>query len=260
MTPLPAVFVSHGSPMLAIEDQPARRFLAGLGGALPRPRAILAVSAHWLTAAPAVSAATQPETIHDFGGFPEALYRIQYPAPGAPELAARVAALLQAARLDCAQDPVRGLDHGAWVPLMLMYPQADIPVAQLAIQPRLDPAWHASLGAALKPLRDEGVLILGTGSMTHNLREVFNHAPDAPPVGWAADFAAWFATSTAADDRTALLDYRARAPSAVRSHPTDEHLLPFYVALGAATPGVAGTRVHQSFQHGTLAMDAYTFA
>jgi 4,5-DOPA dioxygenase extradiol len=256
----PSVFVSHGSPMLAIEDQPARRFLKGFGGDLPRPRAILAVSAHWLTTVPVVSAATRPETIHDFGGFPEELYRIQYPAPGAPELAARVAALLGAAGLECAEHPSRGLDHGAWVPLTLMYPDADIPVAQLSIQPRLDPAWHARLGAALKPLRDEGVLILGTGAMTHNLREVFSREPDAPPVGWAADFTTWFAQAAAADDRARLVDYRAQAPSAVRAHPTDEHLLPFFVALGAATPGVAGTRVHQSFQHGTLAMDAYTFA
>jgi len=260
MTSLPSVFVSHGSPMLAIEDQPARRFLAGFGGALPKPRAILAVSAHWLTAMPAVSAAARPETIHDFGGFPEALYRIRYAAPGAPELAAQVASAFQAAGLDCAQDPSRGLDHGAWVPLMLMYPQADIPVAQLAIQPRRDLVWYARLGAALRPLRDDGVLIFGTGSMTHNLREVFNHAPDAAPVDWAAGFAEWFAAQTAADDRARLVDYRAQAPAAVRSHPTDEHLLPFFVALGAATPGIAGTRVHQSFSHGTLAMDAYSFA
>jgi len=260
MTSLPSVFVSHGSPMLALEDQPARRFLAGFGGALPRPRAILAVSAHWLTTVPVVSAATRPETINDFGGFPEALYRIQYPAPGAPELASRVAALFGGAGLECAQHPTRGLDHGAWVPLMLMYPAADVPVAQLAIQPRRDPAWHAALGAALKPLRDDGVLIFGTGSMTHNLGEVFSRDPDAPPVDWAAAFAAWFAAVIGADDRARLVDYRAQAPEAVRNHPTDEHLLPFFVALGAATPGVAGRRVHESFSHGTLAMDAYQFA
>ncbi len=256
---LPALFISHGSPMLAIEDRPARGFLAGLGATIARPKAILVLSAHWGTTAPVVSAAPQPETIHDFGGFPDELYRLHYPAPGAPVLAARVADLLTAAGLPCALHPSRGLDHGAWIPLMLMYPAADIPVAQLAIQPRLDPAHHARLGAALRPLRDEGVLILASGAMTHNLREVFMRDPRAATPEWTTAFVDWFAAETAADHRDALLEYRARAPHAQRNHPTDEHLLPFHAALGAGTPGVAGRRIHASYDHGVMAMDAYAF-
>ncbi len=258
--PLPAAFISHGSPMLAIENRPARAFLAGLGDAIGRPKAILVLSAHWGATAPVVSAAPAPETIHDFGGFPDELYRLRYAAPGAPALAARVAELIGGAGLPCAQHPTRGLDHGAWIPLMLMYPQADIPVAQLAIQPRLDAAHHVRLGAALRPLRGEGVLILASGAMTHNLREVFARDPRAPTPEWTTSFVDWFAAMTAADRRDSLIDYRAQAPHAARNHPTDEHLLPFHAALGAATPGVAGRRIHASYDHGVMAMDAYAFS
>ena len=176
-TALPTLFVSHGSPMLVFEDTPARSFMAGLASTLPRPKAILCVSAHWETDRPAVSGAAKPETIHDFSGFPEALYRLQYPAPGAPELAKRVAELIPNMIIDKGQ----GLDHGAWNPLMLIYPEADIPVALLSILLAAGPAAHVALGRKLAPLR-EGVLILATGGAVHNLASSRSTA-GRPPIG-----------------------------------------------------------------------------
>lgn len=257
MAPLPSLFVSHGSPMLALQDSPARRFLAGLGETLPRPQAILVVSAHWQTAGgPAVSLARQPETIHDFGGFPRALFEMQYPAPGAPDSAERAAALLENAGIAVGRSGDRGLDHGAWVPLRLMYPGADIPVAQLSVVRGATPAQHAAIGRALAPLRTEGVLILASGSLTHNLYEYRGQGIAAPVPHWVGAFGAWMKAHLEADDRPALLDYRGGAPYAVENHPTDEHLLPLFVAMGA---GGKARQIHASVEHGVLAMDAYTF-
>ncbi len=185
---LPSVFVSHGAPTLAVEENDTTEFLRRLGGELTRPRAVLCVSAHWNTRTPAVSAAEEPETIHDFGGFPRELYRISYPAPGAPALAARVADILGASGLACDVSRERGLDHGAWVPLRLMYPSADVPVAQLSIQPQQDPAYHFRLGRLLAPLRAEGVLVLATGSVTHNLGRL---GAGGEPPDWARQFEEW---------------------------------------------------------------------
>lgn len=256
---LPALFVSHGSPMTILEDCPARDFLKSLGSLTRKPETILAVSAHWETETPAISTAERPATIHDFRGFPEALYRLDYPAPGAPALAERTAALLEAADFFVERDEARGLDHGAWMPLLLGMPEADIPVTQLSIQPRRDPAYHAHLGAALAPLRDEGVLILATGALTHNLRDLAWGEPLAPTPDWARDFAGWVEQGVRAGDRTALLDYRTRAPHAAHAHPTEEHLLPFFVALGAGREGTPGRPLHHSYTYGSLAMDAYAF-
>jgi len=251
------LFVSHGAPTLAIQDGPAHRFLKGLGATLPQPRAILVLSAHWETGRPHVMATPAPETIHDFRGFPDALYRITYPAPGDPALAENVAALLREAGLDPVLDRQRGFDHGAWVPLHLIYPQADLPVLQLSINPHGSPTDHHHLGAALAPLRRDGVMLLATGSFTHNLGAFRGQPVDAETPAWVRLFAEWMAERVEAGDTDALLDYRRRAPHAVDNHPTDEHLLPFFVTLGAAAPGERIDRLHASFTHGILAMDAY---
>jgi 4,5-DOPA dioxygenase extradiol len=260
MTRLPTLFISHGSPMLALHDTPAHRFLQELGKSLARPKAILVASAHWESVgAPAVSLASRPETIHDFGGFPQALYDIEYAAPGAPQTAERAASLLEQAGIAVNRSAQRGLDHGAWVPLRLMYPEADLPVAQISVLRDMTPAAHAHIGRALAGLRDEGVLVIGSGSLTHNLYELRGHGLDAPPPAWVEDFSAWIYDKLRADDREALMDYRAQAPSAARNHPSEEHLLPLYVALGAAGGSAQAERLHHSFEHGLLAMDMYAF-
>lgn len=260
MTLLPTIFVSHGSPMLALQDSPARRFLQGLGRTLPRPSAIAVVSAHWETGnGPAVSLAAQPETIHDFGGFPQALFDMRYPAPGAPAAAERAAALFDAAGIPVARSATRGLDHGAWVPLTLMYPQADIPVMQISIVHGASPELHRELGMALQDLRHEGVLVIGSGSLTHNLHEFRGQRVDAPAPEWVSDFETWMRERLIENDSAALLDYRRRAPMAEKNHPTEEHLLPLFVAMGAAGPDAKAALLHTSFEHGILAMDAYAF-
>ncbi|WP_420474903.1 dioxygenase [Noviherbaspirillum sp. ST9] len=260
MTRLPTLFVSHGSPMLAVEDSPARRFLQGLGADLPRPRAILVASAHWESMRePAVSLASQPETIHDFGGFPQVLYDLDYPAPGAPQLAEKAALMLEQAGHTVGRSPHRGLDHGAWVPLKLMYPDADLPVSQLSILRGASPANHERLGHALAGLRDEGVLVIGSGSLTHNLYEFRGGPIDAPVPDWVSEFGGWMVDKLQAGDHEALRSYRSLAPSAARNHPTEEHLLPLFVAMGAAGEGAVAKRLHTSHEYGVLAMDVYAF-
>lgn len=251
---MPTVFVSHGAPTLILGDSPARAFLASLGKQLPRPRAIVAVSAHWDTDVPAVSLARQPETIHDFYGFPDALYRLRYAAPGAPELAERVAKLTGAAH-----DAHRGLDHGAWVPAMLGWPEADIPIFQLSVQPEQSPAHHIALGRKLAALRDEDILVMGSGSATHNLRALVRGGGDSEPEPWAQEFDDWLAKTVEKGDEAALADYRTQAPGAVESHPTDEHFLPLHVAFGAAGEGARGQALHRSFTLGNLSMASYAF-
>lgn len=257
---MPALFISHGAPTLAISDSPARHFLAQLGSTLPRPNAILVVSAHWETmGGVAVSLAEQPETIHDFGGFPQALYEMRYPAPGAPAVAEQAAQLLEQAGLSVKRSASRGLDHGAWVPLSLIYPQADIPVAQVSVMRGGSPADHERLGRALAPLREQGLLVIGSGSLTHNLYEFRGQPIDAEVPAWVSDFAGWMRRAIEQGDRDDLLHYRARAPHAARNHPTDEHLLPLFVALGAGGERVLGRRLHSSHEYGILAMDVYSF-
>lgn len=259
MTRQPSIFVSHGSPTLPLERGPAVDFLRGLGGALGRPEAILMVSAHWDTGRPAVSAAKKPETIHDFYGFPPPLYQLRYPAPGAPELASRVSDLLEAKGLRTDIDPERGLDHGAWTSLYLMYPEADIPVTQLSIQSRLGPAHHVRLGEALRSLRDEGVLIFASGGATHNLGELRYQRGNPVPQPWVVEFNDWLADAVLSGRRDDLVGYRQKAPHAVRNHPTDEHLIPIFVALGAGSPNGAAQRLHTSISSGVISMDAYRF-
>lgn len=261
MTVLPTLFVSHGSPMLAIQDSPARRFLQDLGKTLPRPKAIVLVSAHWESqGGPAVSLAEKPETIHDFGGFPAALFAIQYPAHGSPEIAGQVARRLEHAGYAVRVSEQRGLDHGAWVPLMLMYPETDIPVFQVSIIGGASTAEHERLGLALAELREEGVLVIGSGSLTHNLHEFRGQAVDAPVQAWVQDFSAWIKQALREGRHDALLDYRRQAPHATRNHPTEEHLMPLFVAMGAAGSEAKSTQLHSSYEYGILAMDVYAFA
>jgi 4,5-DOPA dioxygenase extradiol len=255
----PALFVSHGSPTLPLEKSAATDFLRRLGSSLGRPEAILMVSAHWDTERPAVSGAERPETIYDFYGFPPELYRLQYPAPGAPKLAQRVASLLGEQGFSTDIDPDRGLDHGAWTPLILAYPQADIPVTQLSIQSHLGPVHHVRLGEALRPLRDEGVLIIASGGATHNLRELSRQRGNPVPQQWAAEFNDWLAGALQSRRTDDLVNYRGHAPQAVRNHPTDEHLIPLFVALGAGDPGGTTQRLHSSIESGVISMDAYRF-
>lgn len=256
---LPSLFLSHGAPTLPFDDVAARDFLSRLGEDLPRPRAILVVSAHWETVRPTVNAVTVNDTIHDFYGFPPELYRLSYPAPGSAELAEQVASLLADRGLAAEVDHQRGLDHGAWVPLMLAYPAHDVPVVQLSVQSHLGPGHHLEIGRALAPLRAEGVLIIGSGSFTHDLSS-WRAYRGQPEPEWVSEFADWF-DQAIREGRTAdLLAYRRLAPHAERNHPTEEHLLPIFVALGAAGPQPDIKRLHSSTTFGVLRMDAYSFS
>jgi 4,5-DOPA dioxygenase extradiol len=258
---LPAVFVSHGSPMHALEAGATAtgRAWTALGRRLPRPRAILIASAHWETDRPALTGSERPETIHDFYGFPPPLYEIRYPAPGDPELAARARALLRENGLDAAIDPARGLDHGAWTPLLYAYPRADVPVVQVSVQPALGPRHHLALGRALAPLAREGVLIVGSGHLTHNLRELKSVRDTG--VGraepYVSEFQEWVRARIEAHDYDRLADYRRLSPAGVRAHPSEEHFLPLFVALGAAGATARAERFVEHVEGGVLAMDAY---
>jgi 4,5-DOPA dioxygenase extradiol len=253
------LFLSHGSPMHALPGSHVNERWAALGRALPRPRAILMVSAHWETSVPMLTGNRQPETIHDFGGFPPELYRITYPAPGAPEVATQAVALLKTADIAAGIDGCRGLDHGAWVPLKWMYPDADVPVVQLSVQPGLGTAHHVRLGRALAPLADDDVLIVGSGHTTHNLRDWMAGARRNEPIPYAQAFSAWIGERLAAGDTRALIAYRDEAPEAARAHPSEEHFLPLLVAWGAAADGARAERFAAGFEAGALANDSYVF-
>ena len=252
---LPSLFVSHGSPMLALDPGAAGAFWRNLAATLPQPKAILCISAHWYTRGPLVATAAKPETIHDYYGFPEPMYRLFYPAPGAPMLAERALQLLQAAGVVAEPDPRYGLDHGAWVPLRIMYPAAEIPTSQLSIQLARDALWHHRLGAALKALRAEGVLILASGGAVHNLRSLARQGGPAPE--WARQFDDWLASALAEGRTNELLDWTRRAPHARDAQPSPDHFLPLFVALGAAGEGARGERIHRGFTLGSLSMAAF---
>lgn len=258
---MPVVFVSHGSPTLAFDDVPARDFLVRLGAKLPRPKAILCISAHWEAAIPSVTGSDAPSTIHDFYGFPQALYDLRYDAPGDPALAARVIKLLEGGGYNAMLNSDRGLDHGVWSPLILAYPQSGIPVVQLSLIHHGSPADHVALGRLLTPLRDEGVLILGSGGAVHNLRALDWHNRSGIS-DWAGEFDQWLTDHIVAGDIAALSDYRARAPNASVAHPSEDHILPLFVALGAAAgqqANVKGTQLHRSFTFGSLSMSSYAW-
>jgi 4,5-DOPA dioxygenase extradiol len=259
---MPALFISHGSPLLAVVDSAARRFLGGLSGRLPAPSAIVTFSAHFDTRVTSVTAGSKPETIHDFGGFPEELYRLRYPAPGSPPLARVIVDRLEAAGLPARLAPERGLDHGAWIPLSLMFPRADVPVLEVSIDSRRSPEQHFALGRALRSLRDSGALLLGSGGATHNLA-LYAHArgrgDSSPPPDWIEAFNEWTAAAIAARRFDDLFRYVELAPYAAQNHPTPEHFLPLFVTLGAAYDDEPGARIHSSYDRGLLALDAYAF-
>jgi 4,5-DOPA dioxygenase extradiol len=259
MTRLPTLFLSHGSPMHAIEPGAAGKAWEALGRTLPRPRAVLIASAHWETSVPMLTGNPKPETIHDFGGFPEELYTLRYPAAGAPALAARAVALLKDAGITAGVDGCRGRDHGAWAPLLHMYPLHDVPVVQVSVQPALGTLHHVALGRALAPLADDGVLVVGSGHTTHNLRDWLANPRRHEPLRYAQAFADWLQERLLAHDTTALVHYREQAPEAARAHPTEEHFLPLHVAWGAAGDGARAERVVTGFEGGALAMDSWLF-
>jgi len=270
---LPTLYLSHGSPMIAVEPGAAGLFMQRLGPVIDaiwgRPRAIVVMSPHTATRTPFVLGASQHETIHDFGGFPPELYEVFYDAPGSPEISRDVAALLTRHNPTTQWTEQSGLDHGIWTALMHLYPQANVPVVPVSLMPNTSPSEMLAFGAALQSLRHEGVLVIGSGSLTHNLRRFFTRPVpvDAPEEPDCAAFRAWVNERAQASDWAALQDYRAQAPFAREMHPTDEHWLPFYFAAGAASSSasghgptpVAALRLHASVTHGHLAMDAYAF-
>ncbi|UCH47243.1 MAG: dioxygenase [Betaproteobacteria bacterium] len=254
---LPAYFVSHGAPVLALDtNDPTHRFFRELGPSLGKPQAVLVVSAHWEAEQPRVSGVSQPETIHDFHGFPGDLYRMSYPAPGAPQLAQRVVQLLDEVGIHATVDAQRGIDHGAWIPLALMYPEADVPVIELSVQVGSSNYEHYVIGRALRPLRSRGVLILGSGGLTHNLAEVELGSSSKTLPMWAEEFRTWVVNAIERGRYEDLLEYESLAPHAHRNHPRDEHFLPLLAALGA---GDTGRRVHSDVSFRSLAMDAFRF-
>ncbi|MAS06412.1 MAG: dioxygenase [Ahrensia sp.] len=264
MTTMPSIFVSHGGPNVVIEPSEARDFLKSLGSLLPKPKAIVMVSAHFETEGPVVVTDPHPAMIYDFGGFQQELYEMVYAAPGEPELAMRIAHMLADAGLDPRVAPERGYDHGAWNTMILAWPDADIPVVQVSIDPNRDAAYHYALGKALAPLREEGILLIGSGHITHNLRAIFasmrygkNPDPELPHRIEA--FTDWFAEQFEKGDREAILDWRERAPFIADNHPTDEHLLPLFFAYGAAGDAPKPERAHHSRQYGFFAWDSWFF-
>lgn len=264
MPSMPSLFISHGGPNVVTDDSPARTYLMGLSHLFPRPKAIVVVSAHFETDGVTVVADPAPEMIYDFGGFAPKLYEMVYPAPGSPELAERVIGMLEEAGFAPQQLAKRGYDHGAWTPLKLAFPEADIPVVQVSIDPNRDAAWHYALGRALAPLREEGILLIGSGHITHNLRALFpvmRNGTTADPelVEKVNAFTTWFAERFAEDDREAILDWKNRAPFPAENHPTDEHLMPIFFAYGAGGDSPRVERVHSSMQYGFFAWDSYLF-
>ena len=267
LSALPPVFVSHGSPMIALEPGAAGAFMGRLGSAIDaafgRPKAILAISAHTSARAPVLLAAKRHEAVYDFGDFDPKLFTLRYDAAGAPELALEVSALLAQSQIAVHTVSDGGLDHGIWTALRYLYPNADVPVLPLAFVPSQSPAEQFALGAALAPLAARGVLVLGTGSITHNLRRALAGGlrgnPNQPEIPESAAFREWMRVRSAALDWDALFDYRKQAPHGIDMHPTDEHLLPWYVAAGAGGRANAPVRLHDSVTLGSVGMDAYAF-
>lgn len=249
---MPAVFFGHGNPMNAIQDTAYTRAWTALGAALPRPKAVLAISAHWYLPGTLVTAMEAPRTIHDFGGFPPELYRVQYPAPGDPALARRVQALLS--RLSVGSDLLWGLDHGTWAVLRHVFPNADVPIVQLSIDETRPPAFHYEIGKLLAPLRDEGILIAGSGNLVHNLHAYAwgRHVPQ--PFDWALRFEECVRSALVADDNLQIIDYEALGSDALLSIPTPEHYLPLLYVIGARRPGERVSFPVEGIDGGSISM------
>ncbi|MBU3738629.1 MAG: dioxygenase [Rhodoferax sp.] len=257
MNRMPSLFVSHGAPTFANDPALAGAQLRALGLALGKPRAVVVVSPHWMTQGVAITATARPETVHDFGGFPRELYALQYPAPGSPELADRIQQQLALQGVSARLDPRRGLDHGAWVPLMHLYPDADVPVLQVSLPVDTDEARAYALGRALAPLSRDGVLIVGSGSLTHNLYEF--RSGGVQPAAYAQEFSAWVRQAVQDGDAVRLQQTLRRAPHAARAHPTTDHFLPLLVAAGAAAQAGPVSVLDGGIRHGVLAMESYVF-
>ena len=259
-TPLNVLFIPHGSPMFALNPGAAGAAMLQVKAQLTPPRAIVLISPHWETALPTVGLATQPETIHDFGGFPAPLYDLQYPAPGNLEVARKVVNSLQAHGFEVLTDAQRGLDHGAWMPLRHMFPDADVPVIPLSVQSHAGPLHAYRIGQALADLAAQAIWIVGSGNVTHNLGDLRlarmqgDRTPDYVQV-----FADWLAAHLAQGDLQSLLNYRQLCPEGVRAQPTEEHLLPLFTALGAAGPGAVPRAFHRGITDCVIAMDGYAF-
>lgn len=252
---LPTLFISHGAPNMILHGGRTHDFLKDLGRSLEKPKAILVVSAHWETEVPMLTAHPHPQTIHDFYGFEPEMYRINYPADGFPEMAWKAGALIPLSSID----PQRGLDHGAWSPLKIAYPEAEIPVLQLSVQPHKDAAWHYRTGEMIASLREQGVLVIGSGNATHNLQAAFANNDSYAPQK-SAEFADWLHETLDQGNHSETKNWEKAAPYAFWNHPTPEHLLPLFTALGAAGRDAQADRIHAGLELNSLAMDAYRFS
>jgi len=253
----PALFVSHGAPSVALENDAYTRALAAFGSRTPRPAAVVVVSAHWEAPGPLrVNAASRPEPIYDFSGFPQALYKLDYPAPGSPEIAAEIVDRLAAAGFPAVHEIARGWDHGVWVPLRLIFPEATLPVVELSLPVPRTPEQLLAIGRSLAPLRERDLLIVGSGGIVHNLSRLRWHEKEAPVDEWARAFDDWVMNRVSERDVEALAAYRSRAPHADQAVPTSEHFDPLFVVLGAA-PGARVRTVYEGIDYGNLSMRTF---
>lgn len=258
----PSLFLSHGAPTLALDGGSTGEAFSAMGlelrASLDEIRAVVVMSPHWITPTLSVSVGEDRPILHDFHGFPESLYRLDYPAPGSKSQAVRLKTVLEDAGYEDVSLTARALDHGAWVPLRFLFEKADIPVIQISMPYPKDPSWYFRVGEVLRPLVDSGMLLIGSGGMTHNLGDYRGQSRNIEPFPYVGPFAEWFFDHLSHWDLEALFDYRRRAPEAERAHPSDDHLMPLFFALGASPHGVA-RRFHQDVTHGILAMDSYQF-
>jgi 4,5-DOPA dioxygenase extradiol len=252
---LPSLFLAHGAPDLPLSSTPAHGFTESVGQRYPAAKAILVISAHWEAQVPTIGTAAAPETVYDFGGFDERLYSLTYPARTSAAVVGMVAQALTAADIAYAEDAARGYDHGVWIPLLLAFPKADLPVVQLSLRRGASAAENYALGQALAPLRDQGVLIIGSGSTVHNLRALTREG--STPPDWARAFDDWIVAGVQQGDVAGLVQFPAAPATARMAHPTPEHLMPFYVAFGAG--GGRGAVIHRSFSWGSIGMTSFAF-